>query len=87
MASTSLPQPHGGVLKDLIARDQPRRAELLAESETLKSLVLTDRQLCDLELIINGAFSPLEGFLNEADYNGYERHALHKSQSLLIPCL
>ena len=26
------------------------------------------RQLCDLELIINGGFSPLEGFLNKADY-------------------
>ena len=27
------------------------------------------RQLCDLELILNGGFSPLEGFMNEADYN------------------
>jgi len=27
------------------------------------------RQLCDLELIINGGFSPLEGFMNEADFN------------------
>lgn len=26
------------------------------------------RQLCDLELITNGGFSPLEGFMNEADY-------------------
>lgn len=68
---SSLPQPHGGVLKDLIARDHPRCAELLAESDTLPALVLTERQLCDLELILNGGFSPLEGFLNEKDYNGY----------------
>jgi len=68
---SSLPQPHGGVLKDLIARDQPRRAELLGESEKLPALVLTERQLCDLELILNGGFSPLEGFMNEQDYNGY----------------
>lgn len=30
--------------------------------------MLTERQLCDLELIINGGFSPLEGSMNEADY-------------------
>jgi len=51
----------GGVLKDLVARDAPRRAELLAEAESLPSIVLTERQLCDLELISNGGFSPLEG--------------------------
>ncbi|KAK5654425.1 hypothetical protein OQA88_7335 [Cercophora sp. LCS_1] len=62
--------PHGGVLKDLIARDAPRHAELSAEAETLPALVLSERQLCDLELLLNGGFSPLEGFLNEKDYNG-----------------
>lgn len=63
-------QPHGGVLKDLLARDAPRHAELEAEAETLPAVVLTERQLCDLELILNGGFSPLEGFMNEKDYNG-----------------
>lgn len=53
--------PHGGVLKDLLARDAPRHDELSAEAETLPAIVLTDRQLCDLELILNGGFSPLEG--------------------------
>ncbi|KAI1472294.1 putative sulfate adenylyltransferase [Daldinia caldariorum] len=62
--------PHGGVLKDLIARDLPRQAQLAAEAETLPAITLTERQLCDLELILNGGFSPLEGFMNEADYNG-----------------
>jgi sulfate adenylyltransferase len=51
----------GGVLKDLVARDAPRREELLAEAEKLPAIVLTERQLCDLELIMNGGFSPLEG--------------------------
>lgn len=32
------------------------------------SLPLTTRQLCDLEMIFNGGFAPLEGFLNEKDY-------------------
>ncbi|KAF1913546.1 sulfate adenylyltransferase [Ampelomyces quisqualis] len=62
--------PHGGVLKDLIARDAPRRQELYEEAERLPAIVLSERQLCDLELILNGGFSPLEGFMNEKDYNG-----------------
>ncbi|KAI9050521.1 hypothetical protein LZ554_005682 [Drepanopeziza brunnea f. sp. 'monogermtubi'] len=62
--------PHGGELKDLLARDLPRHKELDAEAETLPAIVLSERQLCDLELILSGGFSPLEGFLNEKDYNG-----------------
>ena len=53
-------KPHGGVLKDLLARDAPRQKELAQEAEKLPALVLTERQLCDLELILNGGFSPLE---------------------------
>ena len=33
------------------------------------SITLEDRILCDLEMIILGGFAPLNGFLNEADYN------------------
>ncbi|KAI8980452.1 sulfate adenylyltransferase [Pilobolus umbonatus] len=62
--------PHGGTLKDLLARDAPKQQSLLAEVSKLPSLILTDRQLCDLELILNGGFSPLEGFLNQKDYEG-----------------
>lgn len=50
-------------MKDLIARDAPRRKELYGEAEQLPAIVLTERQLCDLELIMNGGFSPLEGML------------------------
>ncbi|CAD6585576.1 MAG: Sulfate adenylyltransferase [Alectoria sarmentosa] len=62
-------QPHGGVLKDLLARDASKHDELAEEAEKLPAIVLTERQLCDLELIMSGGFSPLEGFLNEKDYN------------------
>ena len=62
--------PHGGVLKDLLLRDAPKHDQLAAEAEKLPAVVLTERQLCDLELILNGGFSPLEGFMNEKDYNG-----------------
>ncbi|KAF9454027.1 sulfate adenylyltransferase [Macrolepiota fuliginosa MF-IS2] len=63
--------PHGGTLKDLTVRDAPIANDLRNESESLTEIVLTERQLCDLELIINGGFSPLEGFMNEADYNKF----------------
>ena len=56
-------RPHGGVLKDLLARDAHKHAELVFEAEQLPAIVLTERQLCDLELIANGGFSPLEGWL------------------------
>lgn len=54
-------KPHGGILKDLLARDASRHDELALEAEKLPAILLTERQLCDLELIINGGFSPLEG--------------------------
>lgn len=62
--------PHGGVLQDLVLRDANKHDALLkeAESRTLTDLTLTERQLCDLELILNGGFSPLNGFMTEKDY-------------------
>lgn len=60
--------PHGGELKDLLARDEPLRAQLIEEARALADIYLTERQLCDLELICNGGFSPLEGFMNQKDY-------------------
>ena len=43
--------------------------EFKEESAGLKSLVLTDRQLCDIELIMSGAFAPLKGFLGKDDHD------------------
>lgn len=44
--------------------------------------VLSRRQLCDLELLLNGAFSPLTGFLSEADYDEVIAHNRLKSGKL-----
>jgi len=74
--------PHGGILKDLLARDAPKHDELEKESESLPAIVLNERQLCDLELILNGGFSPLEGFMNEQDYNGVVKDLRLKSGAL-----
>ena len=40
------------------------------EAADLTSHDLSPRQICDLELLMNGGFNPLKGFLGEEDYNG-----------------
>jgi sulfate adenylyltransferase len=68
-ATSHLISPHGGELVQLIA--QPERiAELKTHSKEFPSWDLTGRQLCDLELLITGGFSPLRGFMTRADYEG-----------------
>jgi sulfate adenylyltransferase len=44
--------------------------KLKHEAASLPSWDLTARQVCDLELLMNGGFNPLKGFQSEADYNG-----------------
>lgn len=64
-----LNSPHGGDLVDLMAETQ-RSAEIQAKSRDWPSWDLTTRQLCDLELLLNGGFSPLRGFMCRSDYEG-----------------
>jgi sulfate adenylyltransferase len=60
-------EPHGGELKYLYLPADEAEAEKEAAGE-YASWDLTERQLCDIELLLNGAFSPLDGFLNKDDY-------------------
>ena len=62
-------EPHGGVLKDLYLDEQAAEQEK-QRARDFVSWDLTDRQVCDIELLLNGAFSPLEGFLTRAEYDG-----------------
>ncbi|MGD2038949.1 MAG: bifunctional sulfate adenylyltransferase/adenylylsulfate kinase [Desulfobacterales bacterium] len=58
---------HGSELVDLLVDEE--RARLLKEiALNLPDITLNERQMCDLELLANGAFSPLEGFMTRADY-------------------
>jgi len=62
-------EPHGGELKQLyLNKDAAELAK--KEAANYPTWDLSARQLCDIELILNGAFSPLEGFLGQADYEG-----------------
>ena len=68
-ATSHLIPPHGGELIQLIAGPE-RIAELKSQSKEWPSWDLTARQLCDLELLLTGGFSPLRGFMTRADYEG-----------------
>jgi sulfate adenylyltransferase len=75
--------PHGGTLVDLMV-DDDKTAELRETSRDWQSWDKTDRQLCDLELLLNGAFSPLTGFLGKADYESV-RDEMRLSDGTLWP--
>lgn len=60
--------PHGGkLINRQVASEEV--ASLTKKGDTLKKVVLTAREISDLELISTGVFSPLEGFMGRADYS------------------
>lgn len=61
--------PHGGELINRIATSA-QKEEFLSKADFLKRVQLEERAVSDLEMIAIGAFSPLTGFMNQADYNG-----------------
>lgn len=63
----SLPAHGGGKLLDLVASGA-KHEKLRKEATSLPQLRLNQRHLCDIELILNGAFTPLDGFMEKADY-------------------
>jgi len=68
MPSTSrLIQPIGGTLVNLIVAEEAQ-PDLRARATYLPSLQLSERALYDLELMAIGGFSPLDRFMNRADY-------------------
>lgn len=66
-STTRLIQPYGGVLVDLLAKE-PERTSLLEEATHMPSLQVSQRAVCDLELLATGGFSPLDRFMGQADY-------------------
>ncbi len=68
MAKANLIPPYGGKLVNLVLEGKERE-ELLARAGQLPSIKITMRNLCDLELIATGGFSPLTTFMGKADYD------------------
>ncbi len=62
-----LNSPYGGELIDLVVKGDEYE-ELLEKSSRLPSIQISQRALCDLELLATGAFSPLDRFMGKADY-------------------
>ncbi len=68
MAKAKLIAPYGGKLVNLVVEGKERE-ELLARAAKLPSIKITMRNMCDLELIATGGFSPLTTFMGKADYD------------------
>ena len=71
--SEKLIEPHGGKLINCYC-DSEISNQYKNNAVNYQSWTLTDRQLCDLELILNGAFSPLDGFMRQECYNSVLDH-------------
>ncbi|MDW5470197.1 sulfate adenylyltransferase [Staphylococcus equorum] len=78
---TNTIEAHGGKLINREVSDLLKK-ELLAESKSLSAITLNPWSLSDLELIAIGGFSPLTGFMNEADYTTVVED-LHLSNGLI----
>jgi sulfate adenylyltransferase len=63
----SLIEPHGGKLVNRVLNPQAAAATA-KEAANLAAIALSPREQFDLEMISIGAFSPLEGFMNRADF-------------------
>ncbi len=67
MSQTMTIPPHGGKLIDRVLHGEARE-EAIGRAPSLRRIALNARTMSDLELIAVGAYSPLQGFLGEADY-------------------
>jgi sulfate adenylyltransferase len=67
--STLVP-PHGGGELKLLLVPETERADELARAENLKKVPMSSREVSDVLMMSQGAYTPLEGFIGEADWRG-----------------
>ncbi len=65
--NSGLIPPYGGELKNLIIKDKNLKNDLISKASY--EFECSERNACDVELLMVGAFSPLEGFMDENNYN------------------
>lgn len=65
--ASTLIEPYGGILVDLLIEAEAR-ADLKDYAGRLPSIQLSERSICDLELLATGAFSPLDRFMGREDF-------------------
>ena len=78
-SSAGLIAPHGGVLVNLMVAAGQREPIKLGIS---RSVECSDRNACDVELLVVGGFSPLRGFMHQEDYDAVV--ATHRTTSGLL---
>ena len=67
---TNLVPPHGAeALKPLLLQED-LRAQELSRAENLKKIPMSSCEVCDLLLLSMGAYTPLDGFMNQTDWRG-----------------
>jgi sulfate adenylyltransferase len=67
---SKLVRPHGGEPLKPLLLPAAERAEELKRAATLKSVALSTREVSDLFMLAMGAYTPLDGFMGEADWRG-----------------
>lgn len=64
--NNTLIQPHGGELQNRYVNEQ-EKTHLEEKAKTLYKLIISNRYVSDCEMIANGGFSPLKGFMNKGE--------------------
>lgn len=81
---TQLISPYGERLVNLLVQDQVERDELKRYASELPSLQISNRSLCDLDLLACGGFSPLDRFMKESDYRSVI-HDMRLANGMFFP--
>jgi sulfate adenylyltransferase len=76
-------QPYGGMLVNLVT-EPGERAELKEYASQLPTIQISNRSVCDLELLATGGFSPLDRFMSKADYERVV-HEMRLEDGTLFP--
>ena len=79
IAAPGLIQPHGGSLVDLMV---PADQQEAVRTGVDRVVACSDRNACDVELLVVGGFSPLRGFMHQEDYEAVV--ANHRTSSGLL---